>query len=191
MRPLVLITLIACGPTPTPKPPEKPTMPTLKTQPQPPTTDCQRALLALADGKLDGWHGADGCTRADADRVFGSFGKPDEPGLFGKAQDYPARAGAPYGLEIDCSDHGEIVAILVNAPKLGAPLEQVPGPPERVLRSGLGADVEQRVWATRGLVAHVQQPGEIVTLIAFRTMTIDEYVNGVWPTILQSAEVPR
>lgn len=191
-RSIVLVALAACGPHPTPHPEIHVTSPSTPpaSPPQPPTNPCQHALVALADGRLDAWPGADGCTRADADRVFGATGKPDEPGLFGKAQDYPARPGAPHGLEIDYSDRGDVVAILVNYPRLAVPLEQEPGPPASVLPSRLGGDVEQRVWPARGLAAHVQQHADVVTLVAFRKMTLEEYQGGSWSAALQTHEEP-
>jgi hypothetical protein len=143
--------------------------------PQPPSTACQEALVAIADGRLADWRGSDGCTRADADHVFGATGAPDVPGVFGASQTYPARAAAPHGVAV-WAPHGrdDITAVLIALPRPVAPLEELLGPPETTLRSDPG--FEQRIWASRGLVAYVQPDGLLLRVLGLRRMTTDEFL---------------
>lgn len=94
---LAMIAFAACAcpraaPAPSPVPVEVDAMPTPVTRPATPpapaTNDCQHGLLALAAGELTVWNGADGCTRADVDHVFGGTGRADSWGSFGPEQSY-------------------------------------------------------------------------------------------------------
>lgn len=159
----------------------------------PPANGCQRALVALADGKLDAWTGTAACTRADVDRVLGYAGQPDAPGPFGVQRICPPRGVSPYEIEV-AFPRGEdgVTAILIAYPRLPAAVEARLGAPEATLASGLGPDIEQRVWAHRGLAMHIQRgatgDGRIVTLVAFAPMSVAEYEAHTFATALQSYE---
>jgi hypothetical protein len=166
-------------PTPDPASTQEPAVTRSASPPRPPETACQRALVALADGRVAEWTGTDGCTRADVDHVFGASGEPDEPGQFGAAQRYPARPGAPRGLTVSYS-RDEIIAVWIPlpAPAGGAELDAALGPPDAIRPPSRGGSATARGWAARGLVAYVDPDGTIVAFAGIRTQTPDALRAG-------------
>lgn len=143
---------------------------------------CTGALRALASGDLRHWHGLeDDCGRANAEAAFG----PSEAGPDGSAmlayeltafRRYPPKPVAPYGIVV-WFEGDEVVLVEIVQPALAEPLAEQIGPPEATADSGLAAFHSQRIYAGRGLTAHVHDmTDEVLRLYAYRPMTVAAFL---------------
>jgi len=140
-----------------------------------PLNECQTALVALVEGRLEAWKGAAQCTRADVARVLGPTGPP-VPGVFGDAQLYAPHAAAATEIEIAFADRPErIIAVAFWDAHLLPRSTAELGPAELTVPSGLGADVSQHAWPSRGVVVHARSNGATPLVVAFPIMTVDEF----------------
>jgi hypothetical protein len=143
---------------------------------------CTASLRSLASGDLRHWHGLEeDCDRADAEAAFG----PSESGPDGSAmlareltafRRYPPAPAAPYGIVV-WFEGDEVVLVEIVQPALAEPLQEQIGSPEGTADSGLAAFHSQRIYAGRGLTAHVHDMiGEVLRLYAYRPMTVDAFL---------------
>ena len=184
LRSTLIALLAACGPA-------TPDVPVAS--PPTPLTRCQTALLALVDGRLDAWSGATRCTRPEVARVFGATGKP-VPSTFGVAQLYAARGIAANDIEVTfASPQERIDSVALWDAKLAATAATALGPPELTLPSGLGANVSQRVWPSRGIVLHTRRDGTTALLVALPVMSAADFDASGIAVLPQAHEdrVPR
>jgi hypothetical protein len=143
---------------------------------------CAASLRALASGDLRHWHGlANHCGRADAEAAFGpSQAGPDGSAMLAGAltafRRYPPAPAAPYGVVV-WFEGNEVVLVEIVQPTLAEPLQEQIGPPEGTADSGLAAFYSQRIYAGRGLTAHVHDmTGEALRLYAYHPMTMDAFL---------------
>jgi hypothetical protein len=143
---------------------------------RPVSSDCRRALTALAAGALDDFHGLGHCGRVDAEGTLGDSGA----GLsqFEKMGEYRVFAHASRSvIAYFLGDEIRVVELLY--PTLERPLLSLLGPPETTARSELSPGWEQRIYASRGLTAHVNRAtGEVVALFAYRPTSVDAYLKS-------------
>lgn len=145
---------------------------------------CVDALGSLRSGDIDQWHGlVSECSRQEAERVFGNTGSdPDGTAILGDQltafRSYGPSEFAPYGFTVWFSGKA-IRCVQVNTPQLVRPLEAMIGPPEAVVPSRLKSSLEQRIYARRGLIAHVDVSSQSVFRIYFcAPMTVKEFLES-------------
>lgn len=177
---LVLLAAALLGVHPSP---ESETM-----NPQEPSA-CVNALRALVEGRLDAWHGLPpGCDRKDAEAAFGpGEGGPDGvaslAGTLTAFRRYPRSARLPRDVQVWLRDDA-IFAVEVNDLQPAQPVERMLGAPEASERSGVGSVHTQRIYASRGLVLHVQNiTGAIVRTYGFGPCTLEQFRALPWGQI--------
>ena len=83
-----------------------------------------------------------------------------------------------------------IQAIEINSPRLPRPFTAQLGEPEARERSGLGSMQTQWVYASRGLVLHVQKmSNEVMRIYGFSPCSIDDFRKLPWGRV-ESRRVP-
>jgi hypothetical protein len=191
MRTAALLTVaLACGGAPRKTGPATAPPPPPPTAPQAPANNCQLALVALADGRLDGWNGTDGCTRADVEHVFGTTGQPDIAGGLGLRQQYAAQRAAPFAINVDyAGDRDTIIDIEIPSPELSAAQRTGLGPPEATAPSHHFEGAVQEVWASRGLTIHVEGD-EIIGVVAYPRTTADAFLSSELVLAFEMIEDP-
>lgn len=142
------------------------------------------ALRTLAEGRLRDWRGLPpGCTRAEAEQAFGSSGQgPDGAAMLGGTlmafRRYPPARGAPHGLTVWYAGD-RIWAVEINAPHLEEPLARSLGAPDSEGQSMLGVTRTHRIFAARGLAAHLRRnTEEVLRLYAFEPTSLENYLRS-------------
>lgn len=154
-----------------------------------PSSDCALMLRAMADGRLNEWQGLPAnCTKADAEAALG----PSEAGPDGVAalegslaafRRYPPTSAAPHGVQIWLRDDA-VFAVEIMSPHLPRPFTELLGEPEAKERSAVGSVHTQWIYASRGLVLHVQNiTNEVVRLYGFASCTLDDFRQLPWGRI--------
>ena len=147
---------------------------------------CVAALRLLAAGHLNDWNGLpSGCTSTDAETAFGSSGNsPDGAarldGTLTAFRRYPAQPAAPHGVQVWFRDD-VILGVEISGPQLpGSPADLL-GPPEAKERSGIGSIHSQWIYASRGLVLHVQDITNVtVRMYGFAASTLEGFRTLPW-----------
>lgn len=130
---------------------------------------CREALAALVAGRLAGFTGLGGCTRADVDAAFGTAAS-------GRPGHYPAAGIAANGIDV-LFDGDRPVRVVMSRPTLGPAPEQLLGPPESAMGSKLGGATKQFIYPSRGLALHYRAAEQrYIAVVAFPVMTVDEYL---------------
>lgn len=160
--------------------------PEAETMNAPEPSACVNALRALAEGRLDAWHGLPpGCSRQDAETAYGpGAGGPDgvaslagTPTAFRR---YARSAQVPRDVQVWLRD-GAILGLEVNDLQPARPIADMLGEPEASERSGVGSVHTQRIHASRGLVLHVQNiTGAIVRAYGFAPCTLEQFRTLPW-----------
>jgi hypothetical protein len=146
-------------------------------------------LLAFAEMRLDRWSGLPTYSAADADRILGPGG-PAQSGSLGVFRHHPGRAPTPLGVLVWLA--GDRVSLVgAYGPALPA-LEPLLGAPEHVAPSNVFAPShEQWIYASRGLVAHVDRWASRVSRVyGFPAMTVDEFLQSAVAAV-EVTETPR
>lgn len=145
---------------------------------------CVEALTAIADGDLSRWRGLPACSRADvAAALGGRADDPSRPGEFGYSTLYAARGAAPYGVTV-WFDGDRAMLVQINLPALAKSVGDQLGAPEATADSRLGELIEQRVFASRGLTAHVQEwDGKAIRIYGYAPMTAQAFLASPWATV--------
>ena len=153
------------------------------------SSHCVQLLRALAAGRLGEWQGLPtNCVKDDAEAAFGpSDAGPDGVaslnGSLAAFRRYPPTAGAPYGIQIWLRNN-IIFAVEINSPRLPQPFTEVLGEPEVKERSRLGAVHSQWIYASHGLVLHVQNITDAVTrLYGFAPCSLEDFRQLQWARI--------
>ena len=146
------------------------------------TSDCGAALVALSSGRLREFHGVPpGCGRATTSAVLGpSRFDEDSHGPAGPFREYGASPAAPEGLLIFfTATQDRISYVRIRGPRFAAPLHEQLGAPEAKADSRLHAFHQQHIYASRGLVAHVDEgSGAVAELYAFAPTTVQAYLQS-------------
>lgn len=153
------------------------------------TTRCAESLRAFADGRLDQWSGLPGtCSRSDAESTLG----PSESGPDGVAslagtlagfRRYPPTGAAPYGVQIWLADD-TIMAVEVVDARLPRPVVEMLGEPEAKERSGVGSVHTQWIYASRGVVLHIQNiTGVVNRMYGFVPCSLEAFRALPWGRI--------
>jgi hypothetical protein len=150
------------------------------------TTACAERLQALVEGRLDAWHGLPAnCVKQDAEAGMG----PSETGPDGAARldgiltafrRYPGSAAAPHGVQVWFRDD-VIYGVEIMSPALPQPFTTLIGEPEVKERSRIGAVHTQWIYASKGLVLHVQNvTNAVVRMYGFPPCTIEAFRQLPW-----------
>jgi hypothetical protein len=146
--------------------------------------ECLEALKSLRAGEIDKWHGLiAGCSRQTAEEVFGNTGsEPDGAAILGDEltafRGYGPSEFAPNGFTVWFQGDA-IRCVQVGAPKLVQPLETMIGRPEAIVPSRLKKSLEQHIYASRGLIAHVDIGSHAVFSIYFcEPTTVEEFLES-------------
>jgi hypothetical protein len=129
-------------------------------------------VAGLAGGDLGGWTGLPpGLTRAAVEAELGPASTAGDAALFGTAAVLCCYGGLSVWYVAGAAELVEVSAPVADLAVLGAP--------DAVVGSGLGAGLEQRVWAGRGLAAHVWTAGGGVhRLYGFEPAPLDRFLAG-------------
>ena len=147
---------------------------------------CVNALRALVEGRLEAWHGLPaGCSTRDVEAAYGpGDGGPDGVGSLGGTptafRRHSRSPRVPHDVVAWFRD-GAVLGVEVTDLKPTRPLAESLGEPEARERSGVGSVHTQLVYASRGLVLHVQNiTGAIVRAQGFAACTLDEFRALPW-----------
>lgn len=153
-------------------------------------SSCVSALRALVEGRLDAWHGLPpGCSRQDAEAAYGSGeGGPDGvaslAGTLTAFRRYAQSKRVPRDVQVWLREDDSILAVEVNDLKTAQSVAHLLGAPEAIERSGVGRVHTQRIYASRGLVLHVQDiTGAIVRSYGFAPCTLEQFRGLPWGQI--------
>ena len=154
-----------------------------------PSSACVSALRALIEGRLDAWAGLPAaCAREDAEAAYGAGDNgPDgvasltgTPTAFRR---YARSARLPSDVQVWLRDD-TILAVEVNGLQPARPVADMLGPAEATERSGVGSVHTQHIYASRGLVLHVQNiTGAIVRAYGFAPCTLEQFRALPWGQI--------
>ncbi len=130
---------------------------------------CVAALTALKEGRLTEFTGLAGCTRADADAVFGTAAP-------GRPTRYPASGIASNGAELAFAGDA-LVRVVLSRPSLATAPAPLLGEPESSMGSRLAGATKQWIYASRGLALHYREAEQrYIAVVAFPAMTVDAYL---------------
>jgi len=143
---------------------------------------CIEALSAIADGELARWRGLPACTVADATAALGGEVSSGH-GELGRWAQYSGRSSAPQGVTLWFRDQ-HIALVEIFLPALQRSVRDQLGEPEATVDSYLGDALEQWIYSSRGLTAHVEPwNGKATHVFGYPSMTVAEFLGSAWRNV--------
>jgi hypothetical protein len=138
------------------------------------------SLRAFADGRFDAWRGLRPWTRAQVESAVGR-GHADIPHLAAFQQWYATGAHAPYGMKVESRDERAVWVEIPSPVMTPEGLVALLGEPEAKARSRYGRTIEQWVYASRGVTAHVRRvrlldDPAVVVVIGYPPTTVERFL---------------
>jgi hypothetical protein len=145
------------------------------------SSDCVRAMSALANGDLEDWRGLpERCALEDVEKVLSAAtSKVNDSKPYSGPLGYAPTPAAPHGLTVHY-DAGIVDYITVVTPQFKQPIQEMLGEPEDKIQSSLEGSGEQWVYPGLGLAFHMKREESGVNwLYVFAPTTLETYRTSV------------